>query len=79
MMLSPAAATATAATPKKKFRIVKRSAATPVSSLSTHAYISQLSPQKKQLLLIAQTHLDTSFHLEEAHGFLAWRRQEETK
>jgi hypothetical protein len=36
------------------------------------AYLSQLSPMEKQVLNIAQTHLETSFSLVKSIGFQEW-------
>ena len=35
-------------------------------------YIDQLSPREKQVLKIAQEHLETSFSLEKSIGFKQW-------
>lgn len=36
------------------------------------AYMEQLSPREKQVLKIAQEHLETSFSLEKSIGFKLW-------
>ena len=38
------------------------------------AYVEQLTPLEKTVLLIAQGHLETSFSLENSIGFIAWFR-----
>ena len=38
------------------------------------AYVEQLTPLEKTVLLIAQGHLETSFSLENSIGFNAWVR-----
>ena len=35
-------------------------------------YVQQLSPREKQVLKIAQEHLETSFSLEKSIGFKLW-------
>ena len=38
------------------------------------AYVTQLTPLEKTVLLIAQGHLETSFSLENSIGFIAWAK-----
>ena len=39
------------------------------------AYLLQLSPMEKQILNIAETHLETSFSLVKSIGFQEWQAQ----
>jgi hypothetical protein len=39
-------------------------------------YITQLSPQEKLVLKIAQEHLASSFNIEKSIGFIAWKNKQ---
>lgn len=42
-------------------------------------YVEQLSPREKQVLKIAQEHLETSFSLEKSIGFKLWLNKQGNK
>ena len=48
------------------------------TSSDINDYIAQLTPMEKKVLHIAQSHLESSFHLIKSIGFQEWKSKQKT-
>ena len=60
---------------KKKF-IIKQKPVLSQEETDTINYIAQLTPMEKNVLRIAQSHLESSFHLVKSIGFQEWKSKQ---
>ena len=60
---------------KKKF-IIKPKPDLSQEDTDVSNYIAQLTPMEKNVLRIAQSHLESSFHLVKSIGFQEWKSKQ---
>jgi len=60
---------------KKKF-IIKQKPVLSQEDTDISNYIAQLTPMEKNVLRIAQSHLESSFHLVKSIGFQEWKSKQ---